>query len=299
MTKSIITRERVVDLIAEHSYDSALVDALEHLLAAMDSKPLFFIEVEADDWINAGRIEGKNRPDLGLLPDGINYLYAAPQPLTDAGWEELQELRRSYLALRGENEDLQAQLYEAENPADAATEELQECRKADREPAAEVLSNLPGNDTSTIDRALPVGTPLYGHVQPAPLVPEEMPSGLRRLIEAHTDRLFDDDDAQEIWSACRAAMLQELQKSAGDEAICRSNENVQVLHTIKAPSAMGLLPKNGELLHTNSPAQSDCCPAQNHVSPEQNGATPAQSQGWIPVSEQMPPSRHGVLVGRW
>ncbi|SAT42540.1 Protein of uncharacterised function (DUF551) [Klebsiella pneumoniae] len=49
----------------------------------------------------------------------------------------------------------------------------------------------------------------------------------------------------------------------------------------------------------NSPAQSDCCPAQNHVSPEQNGDTPAQSQGWIQISEQMPPSRHEVLVGSW
>ncbi|HDH0724929.1 TPA: hypothetical protein PIN63_000104 [Klebsiella aerogenes] len=48
---------------------------------------------------------------------------------------------------------------------------------------------------------------LYRHAQPAPVVPEEMPSNLRGLIEAHTDRLFDDDDAQEIWNACRAAML--------------------------------------------------------------------------------------------
>ncbi|HFZ0431145.1 TPA: DUF551 domain-containing protein, partial [Klebsiella pneumoniae] len=64
------------------------------------------------------------------------------------------------------------------------------------------------------------------------------------------------------WNACRAAMLQELKKSAGTEAICRSDENVQVLHT-------------------KSPAQSDCCPAQNSV-------TPAQNQGWIPVSERMP-----------
>ncbi|MCE0085569.1 hypothetical protein LVT25_04340 [Klebsiella pneumoniae] len=40
MNKSTITRERVVALIAEHSYDSALVDALEHLLAAMDSEPV-------------------------------------------------------------------------------------------------------------------------------------------------------------------------------------------------------------------------------------------------------------------
>lgn len=36
------------------------------------------------------------------------------------------------------------------------------------EPVAEVLSNRPGNDTSTIDRALPVGTLLYRHAQPAP-----------------------------------------------------------------------------------------------------------------------------------
>ncbi|EIX9215919.1 TPA: DUF550 domain-containing protein [Klebsiella pneumoniae] len=38
----------------------------------------------------------------------------------------------------------------------------------DGEPVAEVLSNRPGNDTSTIDRALPVGTQLYRHAQPAP-----------------------------------------------------------------------------------------------------------------------------------
>lgn len=49
-----------------------------------------------------------------------------------------------------------------------ALEELQERRKADSEPVAEVLSNRPGNDTSTIDRALPVGTQLYRHAQPAP-----------------------------------------------------------------------------------------------------------------------------------
>ena len=40
----------------------------------------------------------------------------------------------------------------------------------DSEPVAEVLSNRPGNDTSTIDRALPVGTQLYRHAQ-QPVVP--------------------------------------------------------------------------------------------------------------------------------
>lgn len=37
---SKLTREQVIALIAEHSYDSALVDALEYLLAAMDSEPV-------------------------------------------------------------------------------------------------------------------------------------------------------------------------------------------------------------------------------------------------------------------
>ncbi|EPX2167626.1 DUF551 domain-containing protein [Klebsiella pneumoniae] len=75
-------------------------------------------------------------------------------------------------------------------------------------------------------------------------------------------------------------MLQELKKSAGTEAICRSDENVQVLHT-------------------KSPAQSDCCPAQNHVSPEQNGDTPAQSQGWIQVSERVPTKQDGSVFLTW
>ncbi len=45
----------------------------------------------------------------------------------------------------------------------------------DSEPVAEVLSNRPGNDTSTIDGALPVGTQLYLHAQPAPEYPEVLP----------------------------------------------------------------------------------------------------------------------------
>ncbi|EPO3853351.1 hypothetical protein [Klebsiella pneumoniae] len=178
-------------------------------LAAMDSKPVFFIEVEGDDWINAGRTEGKNRQDLGLLPDGINYLYAAPQPLTDAEREELQELRRSYLALRGENEDLQAQLYEAESHADDAAEELQERRKADSESVAEVLSNRPGNGTSIVDVALPVGTQLYRHAQPAPVVPKSI--SVRQAISAleSAGAVTTIGQAYKMgWNACRAAMLQ-------------------------------------------------------------------------------------------
>ncbi|HFI1340715.1 TPA: hypothetical protein ACGPI0_000764 [Klebsiella pneumoniae] len=50
--------------------------------------------------------------------------------------------------------------------------------------------------------------PLYRHAQPAPVVPEKCPAEIRDLISSHTDALFNDDDAQEIWNACRSAMLQ-------------------------------------------------------------------------------------------
>ncbi|HFE7432932.1 DUF550 domain-containing protein [Salmonella enterica] len=45
--------------------------------------------------------------------------------------DELQELRRNYLALRGEIEGVRSQLYEAENQANEYASELQERRKAD------------------------------------------------------------------------------------------------------------------------------------------------------------------------
>ncbi len=53
------------------------------------SEPIFFIEVEGDDWINAGRIPGSTF-DFNNLPDGVNKLYAAPPAPANANavaWE--------------------------------------------------------------------------------------------------------------------------------------------------------------------------------------------------------------------
>ncbi|HBM3001702.1 TPA: hypothetical protein ACV5UU_004335 [Klebsiella michiganensis] len=61
---SKLTREQVIALIAEHSYDSALVDALEYLLAAMDSEPVA--------WIN-----GCNKS----VPAALRYLAENPRPI--------------------------------------------------------------------------------------------------------------------------------------------------------------------------------------------------------------------------
>lgn len=40
-----------------------------------------------------------------------------------------------------------------------------------------------------------------------PVVPEECPADISVLMASHSDSLFNDDDAQEIWNACRAAIL--------------------------------------------------------------------------------------------
>lgn len=61
---SKLTREQVIALIAEHSYDSALVDALEYLLAAMDSEPVA--------WNN-----GCNKS----VPSALRYLAENPRPI--------------------------------------------------------------------------------------------------------------------------------------------------------------------------------------------------------------------------
>lgn len=83
----------------------------------------------------------------------------------------------------------------------------------DSEPVAEVLSNRPGNDTSTIDRALPVGTQLYRHAQPVPVVPDEInsasaPEVFELAAEAERLGLRGTYASYAVgWNACRAAML--------------------------------------------------------------------------------------------
>ncbi|MDM2986858.1 hypothetical protein OGY61_13475 [Citrobacter sp. CK196] len=53
------------------------VKAIDELLASRGTEPVFFIEVEGDDWIQAGRIPGSTF-DFNELPDGIVNLYTAP-----------------------------------------------------------------------------------------------------------------------------------------------------------------------------------------------------------------------------
>lgn len=88
---------------------------------------------------------------------------------------------------------------------------------------------------------------LYRHAQPAPVVQENsdprdafeaafpMPKHAQRCGDGYAVTSYSAWTAYEFvkkwegWNACRAAMLQELKKSAGTEAICRSDENVQAV----------------------------------------------------------------------
>lgn len=95
-------------------------------------------------------------------------------------------------------------------------------------------------------------TPLYRHAQPAPVVPDEIKhriGGLDWGWEGEFNR---------GWNACRAAMLQELQKSAGTEATCRSNENAQVLTSINPAPDLVSLQKKAESIIGNYPGIPDC-----------------------------------------
>ncbi|KMI14777.1 hypothetical protein [Klebsiella variicola] len=183
----------------------------------------------------------------------------ASENLDDETLQELIEFRRTTFEYHSkEGNKVQTIIH---GVTLAALRELQERRKADSEPVAEVVS-IYGDPEAFGEREIrplvgiqqmPYGTKLYRHAQPAPVVstdlfhtaasaiedllttkdrtgagvwfdlpfrlrsaanaqpapgvPEKCPAEIRDLIASHSDELFNDDDAQEIWNGCRAAML--------------------------------------------------------------------------------------------
>ncbi|MDM3280892.1 MULTISPECIES: hypothetical protein [Citrobacter] len=141
---------------------------------------------------------------------------------------ELQELRRNYLALRGEIEDVRSQLYEAENQANEYASELQERRKADSTvfmygivtPDGDAymeefcVSNDLGlmedeasalNDTFDTDGYRAVALYTASPAPTAPLVPE--PATVETTYPDVQTNWQDAKMYAEGWNACRTAML--------------------------------------------------------------------------------------------
>ncbi|HEJ9146345.1 TPA: hypothetical protein SML79_000309 [Serratia marcescens] len=154
-------------------------NAFDELAANREAQPVFFIEIEGDDWINAGRIESKNRPDLGLLPDGINLLYAAPPAPANthpAAWE-MRHWNSGY------NMWHDWERITAEQHAEMSVQHA-----ADNDYEFRVLYDAP----------------------PAPAVPDEISSAIRHLkdtLVACNRFNYCADAVQRVENACRAAML--------------------------------------------------------------------------------------------
>ncbi|WP_241214167.1 DUF551 domain-containing protein [Escherichia coli] len=240
MTKSTITRERAQQIFLGNGPEQSASEERElarMTLVAMDSEPvelpLDYLQGHKDGLEWAAQLAEANHPETG------DWLYDDPIELAKA-------IRKG-----------------PDMPPSQPALDSEPVAYIFKHPAGRLFWSLTDESNKGHDDVMPV----YASPQPAPVVPEE--KSIPNTLNMYAVDAVAAISEVKGWNACRAAMLQELKKSAGTEAICRSDENVQVLHT-------------------KSPAQSDCCPAQNHVSPEQNGDTPAQSQGWIPVSERMP-----------
>ncbi len=147
---------------------------------------------------------------------------------------------------------------------------------------------------------------LYRHAQPAPVVPEDV----RQALSKMDDEIIAELDAEE--SASRAAMLHAGNSPAQSDC-CPAQNSVapaQGGNSLVIPDEMtseqayeiGYYygdPVNVFARGANWMRQHiiDSTLAAARQSP---GSEPATVPGkWIPVSEQMPPSRHEVLVGCW
>ncbi|MFS3210095.1 DUF551 domain-containing protein [Klebsiella pneumoniae] len=194
MTKSTITREQVVALIAEHSYDSALVDALEHLLSAMDSEPvempLDYLQGHKDGLEWASQLAEANHPETG------DWIYDDPIELAKA-------------IRKGPDMPPVQPVADSEpdrNPVLAYADSYRDMAKQGVEsvPIWSVITDLERNIA-----------PLYRHAQPAPVVPEEKPI-------PNTLSMYAVDAVAAIaevkgWNACRAAMLAAAPQSPGGD----------------------------------------------------------------------------------
>ncbi len=196
MTKSTITREQVVALIAEHSYDSALVDALEHLLSAMDSEPvempLDYLQGHKDGLEWASQLAEANHPETG------DWIYDDPIELAKA-------------IRKGPDMPPVQPVADSEpdrNPVLAYADSYRDMAKQGVEsvPIWSVITDLERNIA-----------PLYRHAQPAPVVPEEKPI-------PNTLSMYAVDAVAAIaevkgWNACRAAMLQTMSLTGNSPVI--------------------------------------------------------------------------------
>ena len=171
--------------------------------------------------------------------------YEYPEDIELMALRELQELRRSYLALRGETEDVQAQLYEAENRNEDDDTELQERRKADSaEPVSfdelnAAVAEVTGGNQHAWNSGIYKGhqavpfmnynslariVDKYRAPQPVPVVPDEK-TDRDYVTDCHGLPSIENGGHQRGWNACRAAMLQAGNSPVTPDGLVSCGEN--------------------------------------------------------------------------
>ncbi|MDQ7883668.1 DUF551 domain-containing protein [Atlantibacter hermannii] len=146
--------------------------------------------------------------------------------------------------------------------------------------------------------------------------PEQVPESLKDRLLTICDLVEDNDEyCQDIWSVCRAAMLGDVTLISEGETAAPAVQaeqpgiTEQVSQPYTLPECFERLFKHAQGLTFGDDwnrgtaakyhrdllikAVDDCHAAIA------SGNSPAIPDGWIPVSERMPGSRHAVLVGRW
>lgn len=201
MTKSTITRERLQEIAEDGFLKHGESKELARMaLAAMDSEPVGkpFMYGIADPDGNAYIDEFCVSEDLGLVEDTVNELNYDREEGDELNYSVVALYRHAQSAQISEpvlplqDKDLQGVIDALEHPTGInaagkqvvrhALVEIQERRKADREPVAEVVS-IYGDPEAFGEREIrplvgiqqmPYGTKLYRHAQPVPVVSADL-----------------------------------------------------------------------------------------------------------------------------
>ncbi len=290
-------------------------------LAAMDGEPVAWTWHYREQW----HVTNDERRASFVAKDGD----VAVLPL----YRHAQSAQISEPVLPLQDKDLQGVIDALEHPAGInaagkqvvrhALVEIQERRKADREPVAEVVS-IYGDPEAFGEREIrplvgiqqmPYGTKLYRHAQPAPVVPEEMT--IRDACKFVQDmRLFDDVSVivMRTWNACRAAMLQ-----AGNSPVIPDGlpDGVNIYHGPKEKTIL--------VLKQDAAVNQDCwcrtcrpvdlndmrfvvcpdcgnkrCPrANDHRNACTGSNEPGQEGSAYPDTPQSPGSELATVPGKW
>ena len=257
--------------IAEHpEYDGMAkdVELFKIALASLEAEPVYFVEIEGDQDINAGRIQGKERPDLGALPDGINFLYANP-PLVNSD--------PIYQVQYGDDwRDVERAQYDDHAAHDSPVRVLYTAP-----PARVVPDDLARAFISAIEKEQ---DRLFG---------EDYLMDSKDCIDVIREEM-------ERLNACRAAMLQGSQPvSNRDELPLDYLQGHKDGLEWAAQLAEANHPQTGDWLYDDPTELAKAIRKGPDMPPVESGNPPVVPDGWIKCSERMPTKQDGTVFLTW